>query len=63
MQEEYKILDRMHRQKVAEVEKLAQTVRDLEEALLSGAAAANAVRDYQRQVNELKVRKLSNIFN
>lgn len=54
-QEEYKILDRMHRQKVAEVEKLGQTVRELEEALLSGAAAANAVRDYQRQVNELKV--------
>ncbi|KAL6008983.1 hypothetical protein ACLOJK_022210 [Asimina triloba] len=52
-QEEYKILDRMHRQKVAEVEKLGQTVRELEEALLSGAAAANAVRDYQRQVNEL----------
>lgn len=56
-QEEYKILDRMHRQKVAEVEKLAQTVRDLEEALLSGAAVANAVRDYQRQVNELKGEK------
>ncbi|URD79901.1 ATMAP70 protein [Musa troglodytarum] len=56
-QEEYKILDRMHRQKVAEVEKLGQTVRELEEALLSGAAAANAVRDYQRQVNELKGEK------
>ncbi|XP_058076536.1 microtubule-associated protein 70-2-like isoform X2 [Magnolia sinica] len=52
-QEEYKILDKMHRQKVAEVEKLGQTVHELEEALLSGAAAANAVRDYQRQVNEL----------
>ena len=46
-QEEYKILDKMHRQKVAEVEKLGQTVRELEEALLCGAAAANAVRDYQ----------------
>ncbi|THU55947.1 hypothetical protein C4D60_Mb11t12020 [Musa balbisiana] len=56
-QEEYKILDRMHRQKVAEVEKLGQTVRELEEALLSGAAAANAVRDYQRQVHELKGEK------
>ncbi|KAJ6798545.1 microtubule-associated protein 70-1-like [Iris pallida] len=56
-QEEYKILDKMHRQKVAEVEKLGQTVRDLEEALLSGAAAANAVRDYQRQVSELKGEK------
>lgn len=56
-QEEYKILDKMHRQKVAEVEKLGQTVRELEEALLSGAAAANAVRDYQRQVSELKGEK------
>ncbi|WOL15791.1 hypothetical protein Cni_G24572 [Canna indica] len=56
-QEEYKILDRMHRQKVAEVEKLGQTVHELEEALLTGAAAANAVRDYQRQVNELKGEK------
>eukprot|EP00268_Persea_americana_P019528 TRINITY_DN19_c2_g1_i2.p1 TRINITY_DN19_c2_g1~~TRINITY_DN19_c2_g1_i2.p1 ORF type:complete len:623 (+),score=170.96 TRINITY_DN19_c2_g1_i2:213-2081(+) len=52
-QEEYKILDKMHRHKVIEVEKLGQTVHQLEEALLSGAAAANAVRDYQRQVNEL----------
>ncbi|XP_068662151.1 microtubule-associated protein 70-2-like isoform X2 [Aristolochia californica] len=52
-QEEYGILDKMHRQKVAEVEKLGQTVRELEEALLSGGATANAVRDYQRQVNEL----------
>lgn len=56
-QEEYKILDRMQRQKVAEVEKLCQTIRELEEALLSGAAAANAVRDYQRQVSELKGEK------
>lgn len=56
-QEEYRILDRMFRQKVAEVEKLTQNVRDLEEALLSGAANANAVRDYQRQVNELKGEK------
>lgn len=56
-QEEYKILDKMHRQKVAEVEKLGQTVHELEEALLSGAAAANAVRDYQRQVSELKGEK------
>ncbi|KAJ0980509.1 hypothetical protein J5N97_008764 [Dioscorea zingiberensis] len=56
-QEEYKILDRMHRLKVSEVEKLTQTVHELEEALLSGAAAANAVRDYQRQVSELKGEK------
>ncbi|KAI5317603.1 hypothetical protein L3X38_037310 [Prunus dulcis] len=48
-QEENKILDKMHRQKVAEVEMLTQTVRELEEAVLAGGAAANAVRDYQRK--------------
>ncbi|RAL47834.1 hypothetical protein DM860_011419 [Cuscuta australis] len=52
-QEENKILDKMHRQKVGEVEKLTQTVRELEEAVLAGGAAANAVRDYQRKVQEL----------
>ncbi|XP_076959903.1 microtubule-associated protein 70-1-like [Bidens hawaiensis] len=52
-QEENKILDKMHRQKVAEVEKLTTTVRELEEAVLAGGAAANAVRDYQRKVQEM----------
>ncbi|KAK7378054.1 hypothetical protein VNO80_03490 [Phaseolus coccineus] len=52
-QEEGKILDKMLRQKVAEVEKLTQTVRELEEAVLAGGAAANAVRDYQRRVQEM----------
>ncbi|XP_050373684.1 microtubule-associated protein 70-1-like [Argentina anserina] len=52
-QEENRILDRMHRQKVAEVEKLTQTVRELEEAVLAGGAAANAVRDYQRKFQEM----------
>ncbi|KAG2253334.1 hypothetical protein Bca52824_083470 [Brassica carinata] len=51
--EENKILDKMHRQKVAEVEKLTQTVRELEEAVLAGGAAANAVRDYQRKFQEM----------
>jgi len=55
LQEENKILDKMHRQKVAEVEKLTQTVRELEEAVLAGGAAANAVRDYQRKVQEMNV--------
>ncbi|KAL0656441.1 hypothetical protein Bca4012_077025 [Brassica carinata] len=41
-QEENKIIDKMHRQKVAEVEKLTQTVRELEEAVLAGGATANA---------------------
>jgi len=45
----------MHRQKVAEVEKLMQTVHELEEAVLAGGAAANAVRDYQRKVQEMNV--------
>ena len=45
----------MHRQKVAEVEKLTQTVRELEEAVLAGGATANAVRDYQRKVQEMNV--------
>ncbi|CAN7127471.1 unnamed protein product [Brassica rapa subsp. narinosa] len=52
-QEENKILDKMHRQKVAEVEKLTQTVRELEEAVLAGGATANTVRDYQRKVQEI----------
>ncbi|CAI9755230.1 unnamed protein product [Fraxinus pennsylvanica] len=52
-QEENKILDKMHRQKVADVEKLTQTVHELEEAVLAGGAAANAVRDYQRKVQEM----------
>ena len=55
LQEENKILDRLHRQKVAEVEKLSQTVRELEEAVLQGGAAANAVREYQRKVQEMNV--------
>ncbi|KAF3331594.1 microtubule-associated protein 70-2-like isoform X2 [Carex littledalei] len=52
-QEENRILDRLHRQKVGEVEKLSQTVRELEEAVLAGGAAANAVRDYQRKFQEM----------
>lgn len=59
-QEENKILDKMHRQKVAEVEKLTQTVSELEEAVLAGGAAANAVRDYQRKVQEMNV--MSSIY-
>ena len=55
LQEENKILDKLHRQKVAEVEKLSQTVRELEESVLRGGAAANAVRDYQRKVQEMNV--------
>ncbi|XP_073029075.1 LOW QUALITY PROTEIN: microtubule-associated protein 70-2-like [Primulina eburnea] len=52
-QEEYKILDRIHRQKVAEVGRLSQTVHELEEAVLAGGTAANALRDHQRKVQEM----------
>ncbi|XP_042003220.1 microtubule-associated protein 70-2-like [Salvia splendens] len=56
-QEENRILDKMHRQKVSEVEKLTQTVRELEEAVLAGGAAANAVREYQKKVQEINEEK------
>ncbi|GKE00106.1 microtubule-associated protein 70-2-like protein, partial [Tanacetum coccineum] len=49
-QEENRMLDRMNRYKVSEVEKLAQTVRELEEVVLAGGAAANVVRDYKRRL-------------
>lgn len=45
----------MHQQKVIEVEKLTHTVHELEEDVLAGGAAANAVRDYQRKVQEMIV--------
>lgn len=61
-QEENKILDKMHRSKVNEVEKLSSTIRDLEEAVLAGGAAVNAARDFQRQVQELMVRKRTHSF-
>ena len=58
-QEENKILDKMHRQKVAEVEKLSTTVTELEEAVLAGGAAANAVRERQRQEKRTLERDLA----
>lgn len=38
-----------------EVERLGQTIEDLEEAILAGGATANMVRDYKRQIEELHV--------
>lgn len=35
------------------MEKLTQTACELEEAVLDGGAAANAVRDYQWKVQEM----------
>jgi hypothetical protein len=58
LQEDNKCLDKMHRQKVAEVEKLSTTVDELQEAVAAGGTAAHvnaAIRDYQRQVQELSV--------
>ncbi|TYK12986.1 microtubule-associated protein 70-5 [Cucumis melo var. makuwa] len=43
--------------KVIEVERLGQTIEDLEEAILAGGATANMVRDYKRQIEELHEEK------
>ncbi|KAF3969028.1 hypothetical protein CMV_007144 [Castanea mollissima] len=56
-QEENRILEKTNRQKVLEVEKLSQTIQELEEAILAGGAAANAIRDYRRQIEELHEEK------
>ncbi|XVE87636.1 hypothetical protein DITRI_Ditri19aG0003600 [Diplodiscus trichospermus] len=56
-QEENKILEKTNRQKVLETEKLSQTIQELEEAILAGGAAANSIRDYQRQISELNEEK------
>ncbi|XP_022714457.1 microtubule-associated protein 70-5-like [Durio zibethinus] len=56
-QEENKILEKTNRQKVLEVEKLSQTIQELEETILAGGAAANSIRDYQRQISELHEEK------
>ncbi|KAF5760575.1 putative microtubule-associated protein [Helianthus annuus] len=56
-QEENKILEKTNRQKVLEVEKLSETIKELEEAILAGGAAANAIRDFKRQISELQEEK------
>ncbi|TXG69765.1 hypothetical protein EZV62_004700 [Acer yangbiense] len=56
-EEENRILEKTNRQKVLEVEKLSQTINELEEAILAGGAAANTIRDYQRQISELQEEK------
>ncbi|PWA58220.1 microtubule-associated protein 70-1 [Artemisia annua] len=48
-------LQRMNRQKVSEVEKVAQTVCELEEAVLAGGADANAVHNYNRKLQEMNI--------
>ncbi|KAA8537277.1 hypothetical protein F0562_027036 [Nyssa sinensis] len=56
-QEENRILDKTNRQKVLEVEKLSQTIKELEETILASGAAANTIRDCQRQISELHEEK------
>ncbi|KAI3795766.1 hypothetical protein L1987_38425 [Smallanthus sonchifolius] len=56
-QEENKILEKTNRQKVLEVEKLSETIKELEEAILAGGAAANTIRDFKRQISELQEEK------
>ncbi|KAH1231595.1 Microtubule-associated protein 70-5 [Glycine max] len=56
-EEEIKILEKTHRQKILEVEKLSQTIHELEEIILSSGVNANAIRDYQRQISELQEEK------
>ncbi|MED6197545.1 hypothetical protein PIB30_057408 [Stylosanthes scabra] len=40
-----------------EVEKLSQTIHELEEVILASGTTANAVRDYKRQISELQEEK------
>ncbi|KAH1243872.1 Microtubule-associated protein 70-5 [Glycine max] len=56
-EEENKLLEKNHRQKILEVEKLSQTIQELEEVILASGATANAVRDYQQQISELQEEK------
>ncbi|KAL8523651.1 hypothetical protein ACS0TY_013572 [Phlomoides rotata] len=44
-------------QKVSEVEKLTQTVRELEEVVLAEGAAANVVREYEKKVDKVMLVK------
>ncbi|KAG5096365.1 hypothetical protein JHK82_046219 [Glycine max] len=54
---EKKLLEKNHRQKILEVEKLSKTIQQLEEVILASGATANAVRDCQRQISELQEEK------
>ncbi|CAH8276318.1 unnamed protein product [Arabidopsis lyrata] len=56
-QDENKFLEKINRQKVLEIEKLSQSIVELEEAILAGGTAANAVRDYRRQISQLNEEK------
>ena len=55
-------MEKTNRQKVLEVEKLSQTIHELEEVVLAAGATANAVRDHKRKIDELNV-SLANSFS
>ncbi|KAI3511877.1 hypothetical protein L1887_19037 [Cichorium endivia] len=54
-QEENKILEKTNHQKVSEVEKLNETIKELEEAFLAGGASANVIHDFKQKISELQV--------
>ncbi|TYI27637.1 hypothetical protein ES332_A05G190700v1 [Gossypium tomentosum] len=56
-EEENKILEKTNRQKVLEIEKLSQTIKELVEAILVGGATANSIRDCRRQISQLREEK------
>ncbi|KAL0926581.1 hypothetical protein M5K25_002820 [Dendrobium thyrsiflorum] len=56
-EDENKFLNKIYRQKVLEVEKLAQTIHELEESLLASGMAANTLREYRRQISDLSEEK------
>ncbi|XP_073128904.1 microtubule-associated protein 70-5 isoform X2 [Henckelia pumila] len=55
--EENKVLEKTNRQKVLDIEKLSETIMELEGAILAGGATANTIRDYRRQISELNEEK------
>lgn len=58
-QDENKVVEKTNRQKTMEVEKLTQTIHELKESVLVSNTFTNAVRDYQRQISELKVLQIA----
>ncbi|KAJ0963537.1 hypothetical protein J5N97_028659 [Dioscorea zingiberensis] len=57
LQEENKLLDKTNHQKVVEVQKLTQTIQELDDSLLTRRTANNTLCEYQRQVSQLNEEK------
>ncbi|XP_073028944.1 microtubule-associated protein 70-5 [Primulina eburnea] len=55
--EENRVLEKTNRQNVLVIEKLSETIMELEGAILAGGATANTIRDYRRQISELNDEK------